>query len=416
MDDIPIGALAVAMLAAIITVGFFSACETAMMALNRFRLRHLADKGDRRASRALTMLERPDRLIIMVLIGNNLLGAIAAALGTMIGLRLYGDTGVAIMTGIVAFLMMILADNAPKSLAAYYPEKVALPTSWILTWLLRLQHPVVWLLSRINSLVLRLFGVDINTPTNDRLTMEELRTVVLESHGGVPKRRHSMLLNVLDLEKVTVDDIMVPRHEVQGIDLDDSDEDIIAQLNACELTRLVVYRGELDNTAGILHMRMAGRLMRNGLDRESLLRHLQEPYFVPEGTPLHTQLFNFQKAKQRLGLVVDEYGVVQGIITLEDILEEIVGEFTSNIDTSSEDIQPQADGSWLIEGGATIRDINRVLDWTLPTDGPKTLNGLLVEQLESFPETGTSVKLGPYYFEILDVDEKMIRSARAGMV
>lgn len=405
------------MCTAILTVGFFSATETAMMALNRYRLKHLANKGDARAQRALVLLERPDRLIIMVLIGNNLLGAVAAAIGSIIGLRLSGDAGVAMMTGLVAVLMMIFADNAPKSLAAYYPEKVALPCTRLLGFLLTLHFPIVWLLSHINSLVLRIFGVDVGQANEQALSTEELRSIVLETHASAPRRRHSMLLNVLDLEKVSVEDIMIPRHEIFGIDLDEDDETIVQQIRSCEFTRVLVYRGDVDNVEGVLHMRSSGRFISQaGIDREQMMKELLEPYYVPEGTPLHTQLFNFQKGKQRLGVVVDEYGTVQGLVTLEDILEEIVGEFTSNLLDDSDDIRPQEDGSWLVSGTASIRDINRALKWDLPTDGPKTLNGLIVEQLESFPEPGTGVKVGSYYFEVIDVRDKTIQKARASLV
>lgn len=417
MNDIPIGVLAAAMLTAILTVGFFSATETAMMALNRYRLKHLASKGDKRAERAMKLLERPDKLIIMVLIGNNLLGAVAAVIGGNIGMRLSGDPGVAIMTAVVAFLMMIFADNAPKSLAAYYPEKVALPSVRVLEGMLVLLFPVVWALSHINAFLLKLFRIDVSQANQDGMSVDELRTIVLETHAHAPRRRHSMLLNVLDLEKVSVEDIMVPRHEVFALNLDDSDEELQRKLLGCEFTRVLVCQGDIDNVVGVLHMRSAGRFMsQEGIDRKQMMTELQDPYFIPEGTPLHTQLFNFQKAKRRMGVVVDEYGVLQGLATLEDILEEIVGEFTSNLLDASEDIRPEEDGSYLIEGTASIRDINRSLSWSLPTDGPRTLNGLIVEQLESFPEPGATLKLDNYYFEVLDVDERCIRKARASRV
>jgi Mg2+/Co2+ transporter CorB len=414
LDDLPTGILALAMFASILSVGFFSACETAMLALNRYRLRHLASQGNRRAKRALELLKRPDKFIIMVLIGNNLLGAIASALGALIGLRISGDSGVAFMTGLVAFLMMIFADNAPKSIAAYYPERIALPASRILVWLLIAQTPLVTLLSSINAKILRLFNIDVHTHSEEKLSSEELRTLVVDNAHRLPAQRQGMLLNILDLDNVSVESVMVPRNEISGIDLDDDDELILRKLRSYDLTRIPVYKGDINNVLGILHQRYVSHAIGydGKLDRKSLLKEIDPPYFIPESTSLPVQLLNFRKRRQRMAMVVDEYGGVQGLLTLEDILEEIVGDFTSN-DYDNEGIEDKGNGNYVIDGSTYIRDINKTLNWNLSTDGPNTLNGLLLEHLEAFPDGPVSLRIDDYYLEVISLQGNIVQKVNA---
>lgn len=414
MQELPLSYLFGILGVLILLSGFFSSSETGMMALNRYRLRHMADANHRGAKRAHSMLERPDRLIGIILLGNNLVNIFAASVATVIGIRLYGEAGIAIASLALTAVILIFGEVAPKTVAALYPERIAFPASFILKPLLRLCYPAVWLLNSIANGLLRILGVNIDEQGDSPLSREELRTVVREAGNLIPKRHQRMLLSILDLEYFTVNDIMVPRAEVTAIDLDDDIDEIHDMLNNCRHTRIPVYREDLDNTIGILHVR---RLMRRLLEHEEITREIIEasanqPYFVPEDSPLHAQMVNFQRNRQRIGLVVDEYGVVLGLVTLEDMLEEIVGEFTTDMQSFNRDIHPQDDGSYLIDGTASIRDINRQLRWHLPADGPRTLNGLILEYLESIPESGTSLKIGDYAFEITSTTESAVKTAK----
>lgn len=415
MNEAPLGFLFGLIGCLILLSGFFSGSETGMMALNRYRLRHMAKTGHRGAGKAARLLDEPESLISTILIGNNLVNNLAAATATVVAIRLYGDNAVVPASILLTLVFLIFAEIIPKTVAAYHSESVAFKVSYILLPLKKLLFPVIWVVNKIIHFFLRFTGFEANNNT-EPLSMEELRTIVGEAGHMIPQRHQGMLMNILDLEQVTVDDIMIPRNEVYGIDLDDDLPTILERLQQSEFTRMPVYQEDINNIVGMLHQRdVIGAIDETGqINRELLLKAIKEPYFVPESTPLHTQLFNFQKHKHRQGVVVDEYGVVQGIITLEDLLEEIVGEFTSNlIEESNQDIVPQKDGSHIIDGTATIRDINRALKWELPTDGPKTLNGLLLEHLESFPDGVVCVRLGKYMFEIDRMKDNLIESARA---
>lgn len=414
MQEVPLSYLFITLGILILLSGFFSGSETSMMALNRYRLRHLADNNHKGALRAQRMLERPDRLIGIILLGNNLVNIFAASLATVIGLRLFGQAGIAIASLALTMIILIFGEVAPKTVAALYPEKLAFPSSFILSPLLRIFYPAVWLLNSIANGLLRVLGVNIDEQGDSPLSREELRTVVREAGNLIPKRHQKMLLSILDLENFTVNDIMVPRAEVTGIDLEDELDEIHDMLNNCRHTRIPVYRGDLDNTIGILHVR---RLLRSLLEHEEITKEtleatLTEPYFVPEDAPLHSQMVNFQRSRQRIGLVVDEYGVVLGLVTIEDMLEEIVGEFTTDMQSFNREIHPQEDGSYLIDGSASIRDINRQLRWHLPAAGPRTLNGLILEHLESIPEAGTSLRIDDYAFEITSTTESAVKTAK----
>jgi Mg2+/Co2+ transporter CorB len=415
LNEAPLGILFSTLVVLIFLSAFFSSSETGMMTINRYRLKHLFQKGHKGATRVTSLLEKPDRLIGLILIGNNLVNIFATTITTIIAMRLYGDIGLAVAPVILTLIILIFAEVTPKTIAAIHPEKIAYPASFVLKPLMSILYPAVWLANYLSNGILAMFGIRHTKHDNsDHLNADELRTVVNEAGAMIPARHQHMLLNILDLEHAEVDDIMIPRNEIYGIDLNESDEDIAEKLQACEYNRVVVYHEDINNVQGVLHLRNVARVFDgNGLNRELLMEEIREPYFVPEGTPLHTQLFKFQELKHRFAIIVDEYGVVQGIATLEDILEEIVGEFTSNISDNIEEVFPQADGSYIIDGTATIRDINKNLGWELPTDGPKTINGLILEHLESFPEASVSIRIDHYSFEIIELSDNIIQTVRA---
>ena len=395
----------------IVLSAYFSSSETAMMSLNRYRLRHLAKQDHGGARRSDELLARPERLLGIILFGNNVVNFYASTVATIIAIRQFGEIGVVFAPFVLTFIFLVFAEVAPKTVAAHAPERIAFPSSYVLKPLLWLLYPIVWVLNACANAVVKPFlrgaaGGD------EKLSAEELRTL-LDEGAQIPIQRQDMLLSILDLEKVTVNDIMVQRSDVNGVDLDDDIDAIVAQICASNHTRLPVYRGSLNDVIGILHLRNAARFLRNAeLTKAALMQETREPYFVPESTPLHVQLLNFQKEMRRIGLVVDEYGDVQGIVTLEDILEEIVGEFTSDMAARIPEIHPQDDGTHIIDGTALLRDINRALKWDLPMDGPRTLNGLVIEHLEFIPEAPCCLTIGPYRVEILQIKENMIRTAR----
>ncbi|SHF75627.1 Mg2+ and Co2+ transporter CorB, contains DUF21, CBS pair, and CorC-HlyC domains [Modicisalibacter ilicicola DSM 19980] len=413
-DDLPLGLLFGLLFLLICLSAFFSSSETGMMSINRYRLSHQAKGGERPAQRVLRLLGRPDRLIGVILIGNNFVNNLAASIATIIAIHFFGEvSGPAVATLALTIVILIFAEVTPKTYAAIKPERIAYPTSLALEPLLKLLYPLVWMVNAISNGLLRLMGVRNIEGGADSLTRDELRTVVHEAGAMIPRRHQSMLLSILDLENVTVNDIMVPRHEVSGIDLDDDLESILAQVRASQHTRVPVYKGDINNIIGILHLRNAARfLSKSEVTKAAIVQEAREPYFIPESTPLHTQLLNFQQQKRRIGIVVDEYGDVEGLVTLEDILEEIVGEFTTDVAGMQQDIHSQDDGSYVIEGTANIRDINKALGWQLPTDGPKTLNGLILEHLESFPDAPACLQVGTTRMEILQVKDNLITSAR----
>ena len=393
---------------------FFSSSETGMLSLNRYRLRHQAKEGHRAALRASELLAHPDRLLGTILVGNNFVNSLASSIATVLAMQLWGEAGIAIATIGLTIILLIFGEITPKTLAALRPEMVAYPVSLPLKLLQKVLYPLVAMLGWISNGLLKLLGVDLSNKGNDSLSTEELRSVVRESGTDLPLNRQSMLLGILDLERVTVDDIMIPRNEVTGIDLDDDLESIIGQLRTTPHTRLPVFRNDINQIEGIVHMRQIARLLSHDqLTKESLLEACNEPYFVPENTPLSTQLLNFQKQKRRIGIVVDEYGDVRGIVTLEDILEEIVGEFSNQDVLRSPDIHPQDDGTLVIDGAAYIREVNRALGWKLPCDGPKTLNGLITEALEHMPDSGICLQIGNYRLEILQAADNRVKSVRA---
>ncbi len=387
-----------------------------MMALNRYRLKHLANEGHGGARRASRLLERPDRLLSVILIGNNLVNFTAASLATLIALELYGESGVAIAPVVCTFVFLIFAEVAPKSIAAAHPEKVALPSSYVLDLLLLILYPLVWLVNGIANGILAMLGIHHDDSASDHLSKEELRTVVFEG-SQISAHPQNMMLGVLDLDKVSVEDIMVPRTEIFGIDIDDDIEDIVEQIRSSQHTRIPVFKADIDKIIGVLHTRNAAKfLTQTEINKAAILQVIDETYFVPENQSLQTLLFNFQQRKQRLGMVVDEYGDIQGIVAIEDILEEIVGEFTTDLSDTNIDIHPLDDGLYLIDGSTHIRLINRQLTWDLPQEGPKTLNGLIIEYLETIPDSNVCMLLEGYRIEIVQIQDNMIKTAKVSRV
>jgi Mg2+/Co2+ transporter CorB len=398
----------------ILLSAFFAGSETAMMSVNRYRLRHLVSRRHRGASRTSALLERTDRLIGLLLIGNTFINILASAVATVLGLRLYGEGGLILDTLVLTIVLLIFSEVGPKTVAALYPERIAFPASFVLVPLLKVMYPLVWAVNCLANGLLRLLGIRPQEAHTMSLSREELRTVVKEAGAMIPRRHQQMLFGILDLEKATVEDIMIPRNDIIGIDLDNDPSEISERLVNCVHTRVPVYRERIDNLIGMLHVRQLPRLVKDQgmLDLEALQRGLSKPYFVPMGTQLHTQLSNFQHLKQRSALVVDEYGDIQGLVTLEDILEEIVGEFTTDPLVFNKDISEESPGVFLIDGGASIRDINRSLRWRLPSEGARTLNGLILETLETIPEPGTTLRIKHYTVEILQTQGQAVKTVR----
>lgn len=386
--------------------------ETALMAVNRYRLRHKARLKKRYAILILKLLKRPDRLLGMILIGNCLSSVVGSALATLLAVHYLGDAGVILTTIILTLVILIFAEIVPKTIAALYPDRVSKAVAFPIYAMLMLFYPLVWSVNMVTNGLLGLFHIKVGSRQHETLSREELRSVVYDTAGKMSRQYQSMLLGILDLNKVMVDDVMIPHHEIRGIDIDQAWETIEKQLAVSPHDWLPVYREEINQIIGVLHLRelMAQFLNGKPLDKDIVLKKLQEPYFVPEGTPLNTQLFNFQRQRKRLAFIVDEYGEIRGLVTLEDILEEIVGEFTTNV-ASMNKVDQQADGSYLVDGAVRIRDLNRVTEWQFPTGGARTLNGLIVEYLQAMPHAGTCVRIAGYPIEIVKVKENRVSVA-----
>ena len=413
MDDYSIGTLFLVLFILFILSAFFSGSETALMALDRYRLRHMVRTGQRGARQAQRLLEKPDRLIGLILLGNNVVNILIAQLSAYIGYRLHGDIGIAAATFILIFAILIFAELTPKTLAALHAEKLALPAAVIYAPLLVVTYPFVWVVNLFANSLLQVFGVDVKDNPLTALSHEELRTVVNDEYTSISSEHQQMLLGVLDLEKVTVEDIMIPKNEIVALDLEDDWEEIVKQLKNISYTRIPVCRGNIDNVIGFLHLRkLLINIIHKEVELEDLEQALREPYFIPEGTNLKKLLFELQDKKRRFSLVVDEFGDIQGLVTLEDLLEEIVGEFTNDPATYDVEIHPQQDGTFVVDGGTHIRDINRELNLELHDHGPKTINGLILEQMESIPEPGTSVLIDGYPIEVVQTQKNAVRTAR----
>jgi Mg2+/Co2+ transporter CorB len=415
LSDLSVGALLSIIAVLVMLSAFFSSTETALMSLNRYRLRHRASQGHRSARIVEKLLERPDRLIGVILLGNNVVNIGAATLTGILALRLGGEPALAIGTSVLTAVVLIFGEITPKTYGALYPERLAYPAGWVYFVLVRALYPAVWICNVFSNGILKLLGVSTAQTANHSLSADELRTVVAEANSLIPSRHQHMLMSILDLEKVSVDDIMIPRNEIAGLDMDNDWDDILEVLRTSPHTRLPVYEGSLENIVGILHLKKVAQALAHGrLDKEELfeIARAREPYYVPSGTTLNTQLLNFQRLRRRIALIVNEYGDVQGLVTLEDLLEEIVGEFTTDPGILHKDIHREADGSFLVNGSINIRTLNRRLGWNLPIDGPRTLNGLILEYLETIPDVGVSLRLGDYSADILQTADNTIKTVR----
>jgi Mg2+/Co2+ transporter CorB len=411
--SISLSTLFIILIGLILVSAFFSASEIGMMSLNRYRLRHMVKKNNKKALRVNSMLAHPDKLLSVVLIGNTLANIVASTISTLIGQRLSGDTGVAVATGLLTLVILIFSEMAPKFLAALYPQRVAFAVALPLLLLQYMFSPLVYLVSHVARGVLRLFGVTIDRVHKEALTGEELRSVVHEAGGLLPIEHKSMLISLLDLESAHVEDIMVPKAEVIGIDLDLPWPKVLEQLETAQHTRLPLYRGSMDQLVGMIHLRDVLNLMLSAeFDLKGLIRIAEKPYFIPEATPLNVQILNFQKMKRRSCFVVDEYGDLQGLVTMEDILEEVVGDFTTDIAALSKDIMFHEDGSVMVDASITLRQLQRALGWQLPSLGPRTLSGLIIEHLGYIPPADCCLMIEHFQIEVLKVGDNMIRSVR----
>ncbi|MGZ8163503.1 MAG: HlyC/CorC family transporter [Methylobacter sp.] len=391
----------------LILSAFFSGSETSLMTLNRYRLRHLVKLKHSGALKAYELLQRPDRVLGLILLGNNFVNNFAASITTVIAIKLYADeeTVIASATAILTIIMLIFSEVTPKTIAAIKPDLLAFPAAWIYTPLLKIFYPIVWIINLFVNLLLRIFRLDVNN-NHDKLNKEELKSIIAEAESIMPMRYQKMLLGILDLESATVEDVMTPRNEIIGIDLELSIEEIITQIKTSPHTRLPVYKKSIDRVIGFLHLRkVLIEVNHEDFDKQTIINLLAKPSFIPDSTPVHTQMLRFKSEKIRIGLVVDEYGDVQGLVTFDDLLQEIVGELI----TDDEAVRAQGDGSYLVDANITIRELNRVTQWALPTEGPKTLNGLIIEFMETIPETGTSIKLHGYPLEILKRDKNAVK-------
>ncbi len=415
MSDVPLGVWLAGLVLCIVLSAFFSSTETALMSINRYRLRHLASRGHAAARLTERLLARPDRLIGVILLGNTLGNVAAASIVTLLTLKYADEHWLAVTSGLLTLALLLFSEVGPKTYGALYAERLALPAAYVYRPLLWITYPLVWLINAITNALLRLVGVSAERVASHSLSADELRTVVAEAGSLIPLKHQQMLVSILDLERIRVDDIMVPRSEVAGLDLNDEWERTLGALRDAQHTRLPVYEGDLDHIVGVLHLKKVAReLARGELDRERLieLARQREAYYVPEGTTLQQQLVAFQEAHRRHAYVVDEYGDVQGLVTIEDILEEIVGEFTSLPYAVKREMHAEEDGSYVVAGGTTVRALNRALGWSLPTGGPKTLNGLIVEYLEAIPVPGTALKLAGHPVEVLQIADNAVKTVR----
>jgi len=399
LNDIPLSILFGALAALLLLSAFFSSSETALMTLNRYRLQHLVKQGHKSAKKAHRLLKRPDRLLGLILLGNNFVNILASSLATVIGLRLMGDEGIAVAAGILTLVVLIFSEVAPKTLAALKPELIAFPASWVYTPLLKLFYPIVWFVNLIANGFLRIFGIKASEHNHTTLNKDELKSIVSETDSIMPDKYKNILLGIIDLENATVEDIMTPRNEIVGINIEDPTEEIIQQLKNSPHTRIPVYKESIDRVIGFLHLRtiMTQLFNSENFTKQDITNHLITPVFIPETTPLHKQIQSFKVDKMRIGLAVDEYGDVQGLVSMDDLLQGIVGE----IMTEEADVKTYADGSYLVDGSVTIRELNRITHWNLPTEGPKTINGLIIEFMETIPQEGTNLIMHDQHLEII---------------
>jgi Mg2+/Co2+ transporter CorB len=413
LQNIPTEILALLLVALILTSACFSASETAMMAINRYRIKHKAQTGHRPSILIDELLQAPDRLLSTILIGNNIANIGATALATVIGLKLYGDVGIAIATAILVLIILVFSEVAPKTLAATRPELIAYPAAYVLKFLQTAFNPVIWLVNICSNRFLKIFAVSLES-RGGSLNPDELRAAVIESKGLINENHHKMLLRIFEFDKMCVDDVMVPRQELETVDINDSWEEVVDQLATSHHTRILIYKDHIDNLLGVIHMRQLFHLSQSpeGLNRDTVTEMIQPPYFLPESTTLSSALLQLQEQKYKFAVVVDEYGDIEGIITIEEIIEEIVGDFTMALPGLDEGIKVEEDGSFLASGSVNLRELNRQLNWNLPTDGAKTLNGLILDYLEDIPQPATTVRLGDFLIEIIQTRGTAVTETR----
>ncbi len=415
MDDISLSTQFIALGILLLISAFFSLAETSMMALNRYRLKAQVRLGSRGAKLAAELLARTDRLLGVILLGNNLVNAAAAVLVSVITVRLFGENQIALAIGtlVVTFLILVFSEITPKVIGAAYAEKIALPAAFVLKPLLKVLYPVVWFVNLFVQALLWLFRLKPADVAEAKLSPEELRTLVLEAGNYIPKKHQSILLNLFDLESITVDDVMTPRNQIEALDIDAPPEALRQQIATAYHRRLPVYQGQPDNIIGIIPVR---RLLNvggsEGITAGHLRQIMREPYFIPSGTPLFTQLQQYQEHQDRLCFVVDEYGELMGLLTLEDIVEELIGEFATHSPLQPARFHRQDDGTYLVEGGSLLRELNRKLGCRFPLDGPKTLNGLIIEHLQDIPEPGTSLRIAGQMMDIVQTQDRVVKAVR----
>lgn len=405
----PLSMLLSLLLLMLVLSAFFSGSETSLMTLNRYRLRHLVKLKHASAIKTQTLLHRPDRLLGLILLCNNFVNNFASSIATVIAIKLYADeeSSVAIATALITIVMLIFSEVTPKTLATIKPELLAFPSAWVYTVLLKIFYPFVWLVNTVAHSLLHQMGVDTSKSGQEQLNTDELKSIISEAESVMPHRYQKMLLGILDLESATVEDIMTPRHEIIGIDLELPIETIIQQIKQSPHTRLPVYKQNIDRVIGFLHLRkVLIEIHHENFDKQTIIGLLTKPAFIPESTPVHTQMLRFKSEKIRVGLVVDEYGDVQGLVTLDDLLQEIVGELITDEENG---VRQQNDGSFIVDASMTIRELNRLMQWELPTEGAKTLNGLIINFMETIPEISTSIRLHGYVIEILERDENSVK-------
>jgi len=414
LNEIPLWILLASIAFLVLMSAFFSGSETSMMAINRYRLKHLVKEKNKSAKRVSKLLEKTDRLLGVILIGNNFTHTLSTALATVVAIRIWSDNAVLAVTVFMTIIMIIFAEVMPKTIAALKPESIAFPSSYLLKPLSKVLSPLITLVSFVSNNVTKLIGIDLDNANKDELKPEELRTLLQTS--GVPKRQEEMLMGIFDMDNLSVNDVMIPKNEIIGINLNDAIEDIVNQLQEIDFTYIPCYLDTIDNIQGFLSLnKKAEFLGSEAKSIQSLKDELREPLFVPENTPLYKQLANFQSSGRRVGLIVDEYGDIEGIITLRSILEIIVGEITTE-SIEKMDIMPQADGSYLVEGSMMIREVNRRLKWELPTEGPKTLSGLILEEIQTIPDTNVGLTIENYRIETVLIKDNVIKLAKVEVI
>jgi len=414
LNEIPLWILLASIAFLVLMSAFFSGSETSMMAINRYRLKHLVKEKNKSAKRVSRLLEKTDRLLGVILIGNNFTHTLSTALATVVAIRIWSDNAVLAVTVFMTIIMIIFAEVMPKTIAALKPESIAFPSSYLLKPLSKILSPLITLVSFISNNVTKLIGIDLDNANKDELKPEELRTLLQTS--GVPKRQEEMLMGIFDMDNLSVNDVMIPKNEIIGIDLNDEIKDIVKQLQEIDFTYVPCYEDTIDNIQGFLSLNKKAEFLGSETKSiRSLKDELREPLFVPENTPLYKQLANFQSSGRRVGLIVDEYGDIEGIITLRSILEIIVGEITTE-SIERMDIMPQADGSYLVDGSMMIREVNRRLEWELPTEGPKTLSGLILEEIQTIPDTNVGLSIENYRIETVLIKDNVIKLAKVEII